>query len=100
MLPYIHKSKAFVFPSKWYEGSPLTVVEMLSFGLPCIVSDASSATEIVDDGNNGIVFGTDVERLSSVLSENLPNDNGFDSSHWSVNCHVAKLVDLFGGLDL
>jgi glycosyltransferase involved in cell wall biosynthesis len=60
MVPYIMKSKAFVFPSKWYEGSPLVVPEMLSYGLPCIVSDCSSAKEEINK-TTSLVFSNFVE---------------------------------------
>lgn len=56
MIPYILKSKAFVFPSKWYEGAPLVIEEMLSYGLPCIVRDCSSAVEYIDNYKNGIIY--------------------------------------------
>lgn len=86
MIPYIQKSKAFVFPSKWYEGSPLTVVEMMSFGLPCIVSDASSATENVRFREH--IFGS-LGELCCLLSKRLESpqfQNGFQKDDYLLNC--------------
>lgn len=42
---YMKNAKALIFPSLWYEGAPLTPIEAKSIGLPCIVSNCSSATE-------------------------------------------------------
>lgn len=66
MIPYILRSKAFVFPSKWYEGSPLTPIEMLSYGLPCIISKYSSAIEL--SKNEGVYI---YDSLSKMINTNL-----------------------------
>lgn len=40
-------SRALVFPSEWYEGMPMTMLEALAAGLPILASDLGSMTEIV-----------------------------------------------------
>ena len=45
-----------VFPSKWYEGQPLTVLEALSYGIPTIVSDVCAARDEIVDGETGLLF--------------------------------------------
>ncbi len=40
-------SRALVFPSQWYEGMPMTMLEALAAGLPILASDLGSMTEIV-----------------------------------------------------
>lgn len=52
---YMKASKVFIFPSYWYEGAPLTILEALSLGLPCIVSDGCAGKEFIDD-SNGVTF--------------------------------------------
>ena len=54
----IRKGKGLVFPSLWYEGSPLTILEMMSYGIPCIVPDRCAASEEIKDGITGYVFKT------------------------------------------
>ena len=59
-----------VFPSSWYEGAPLVIMEMLQYGIPCIVSDISSASEVIDDGKNGYIFkNNDIEALSDAMEK-------------------------------
>ena len=45
-----------LFPSKWYEGFPNTLVEAFGCGLPVIASKLGSMAEIVEDGVTGLHF--------------------------------------------
>lgn len=71
----MRKSRCLVFPSRWYEGAPLTIIEALSRGLPCIVTDCTSATEIIVDGKNGFVFPVDdLVALMKILERSLSDE--------------------------
>ncbi len=62
-------ARALVFPSVWYEGQPLTVLESLAMGTPVIVSDICAAREAVQDGITGLRFRNgDAEALASAMS--------------------------------
>jgi glycosyltransferase involved in cell wall biosynthesis len=51
------KSACFlIFPSEWYEGFPMTLVESFSHGLPVIASRLGAMAEIVEDGVTGLHF--------------------------------------------
>lgn len=50
------RCKAFICPSIWYEGTPLTILEALATGTPVIASRLGSMTESVDDKINGLLF--------------------------------------------
>lgn len=41
------ESRALVFPSEWYEGMPITLLEAMAAGLPILASDLGSMTEMV-----------------------------------------------------
>ncbi len=60
---YVKKAKAFVFCSKWYEGAPLVVVEMLLRGIPCIISDKSSAVEYARDYGGCTIYDGSLDDL-------------------------------------
>jgi len=49
-------ARALVFPSEWYEGFPMTLVEAFACGLPVIASRLGSMAEIVEDGVTGLFF--------------------------------------------
>jgi glycosyltransferase involved in cell wall biosynthesis len=46
-------SAALVFPSRWYEGEPMTILEALAAGLPVIGSRIGSIPGLVTDGTTG-----------------------------------------------
>lgn len=65
----MRRAKALVFPSLWYEGMPMAVVEALACGLPVIAGDLSAAAELVADGENGAVFASgDAGALRTALA--------------------------------
>ena len=45
---------ALLFPSRWYEGFPMTLLEAFSVGCPAVVTDIGSQAEIVRDGETGL----------------------------------------------
>jgi glycosyltransferase involved in cell wall biosynthesis len=45
-----------VFPSQWYEGFPMTIVEAYACGTPVIASRLGAMQEIVHDGRSGLHF--------------------------------------------
>lgn len=103
---YMADARALVFPSKWYEGAPLTIVEALSAGLPCVVSDCTSAIELIHDGVNGAVFYTDsfehlYMRLHELLDDGLIEEyqkninNTFNSSKYSDETHTNRLIQVY-----
>ena len=62
-------ARALVFPSVWYEGQPLTVLESLAAGTPVIVSDICAGREAVEDGVNGLWFASgNAESLAAALT--------------------------------
>jgi glycosyltransferase involved in cell wall biosynthesis len=47
---------ALIFPSIWYEGFPMTILEAFSTGTPVIASNLGSMAEIIQHGYNGLLF--------------------------------------------
>jgi glycosyltransferase involved in cell wall biosynthesis len=45
----------FILPS-YLEGSPIALLEAMSFGIPCLASDIPPHQEIITDGMNGYLF--------------------------------------------
>ena len=55
LMGYYQAASVFVHPSH-YEGYGIVVQEAASFGLPIIVSNGGSLTEVVNDGQYGLVY--------------------------------------------
>ena len=53
---WMRRAKALVFPSLWYEGQPLTVLEALSAGTPVLVSDGCAGRDSVENEVSGLWF--------------------------------------------
>jgi glycosyltransferase involved in cell wall biosynthesis len=49
-------AKLLVFPSEWYEGFPMTIIEAYACGLPVIASRIGAMAELVNEGNTGLLF--------------------------------------------
>ncbi len=56
VLVLMQQAIALIFPSIWYEGFPLTIVEAFGCGLPVIASNFGSMAEIVEAGHTGLPF--------------------------------------------
>jgi len=57
-----------VIPSRWYENSPLVLLNALASHTPVIVSDVDGMTEFVTQGENGFVFRRgSVDELEKVM---------------------------------
>lgn len=68
MLPYFERARCLIFPSIWYEASPLTPKEVMEYGIPVICSDLNAAKDFVKDGETGYVYdGTSVDALAETI---------------------------------
>ena len=99
------EARCFVFPSVWYEGSPLSVPEMQAYGIPCIVTDCSSATDTVTDGKNGFVVRANAREMAYAIRQ-LGEDEMvrelseaaygmFDGESTSEEKYVEELIRIF-----
>ncbi len=104
MEEYLYQTRALIFPSLWYEGAPLIITEMKSFGIPCIVSDATSAIEEIEDGITGYVFKSgDIDDLKSAilltkqtdLNNIQKNISKIDLNIYKMINHVNNLIELY-----
>lgn len=74
----MQNADALLFPSR-SEGLPLTVLEAMACGLPVIATRGSSLTEVIEDGENGILCKQDDVVDFSQAARKLANDEVFYS---------------------
>ncbi|WP_119462698.1 glycosyltransferase [Rhodospirillaceae bacterium SYSU D60014] len=51
----LSSARALLFPSLWFETSGLVVAEALAHGVPAIVSRATAAVDLIEDGLSGLL---------------------------------------------
>jgi glycosyltransferase involved in cell wall biosynthesis len=56
VMRHLKKCKALIFPSLWYEGFPMTILEAFSAGTPVIASHLGAMMEVVQNNDNGLHF--------------------------------------------
>lgn len=62
-------ARALVFPSLWFEGQPLTVLEAKALGTPVIVADQCAGRDEIEDGVSGLWFASgDAGALAGAMS--------------------------------
>ena len=72
------KAQALIFPSVWYEGMPMTILEAFSRSTPIIASDLGAMTTMISNGYNGFLFESgNVNDLKYCVKK-------FDALTWNV----------------
>ena len=73
----MRSARALVFPSLWYEGMPLTVIEAFAAGLPVIASGLGAMNDMVDDGRTGrLIKPGDPRALADAVKALARDANG------------------------
>ena len=102
---YIRSAKTFIFTSILFETFGLSVAEMLSYGIPCIVPDKCAAAELVRNGENGFLFESNnllslkeaIVRMENMNVYNL-SVNAFSSfpyRNYSMETHCSALLHCY-----
>lgn len=65
---HLKKTRVLIFPTLWYEGSPLTVPEVQAHGIPCIVTDCSSAIDDIVQGENGEIVKANADEMAVAIN--------------------------------
>lgn len=102
----LRAARALVFPSLWYEGQPLTVLEAKSMGTPVIVSDGCAARDDIEDGVSGLWFRSadadDLARAILAMSDDgtaAKLSRGAYSAFWAdpptIDRHIGALLKIY-----
>lgn len=64
----MEKTQALLFPSFWYEGMPMTIIESFSAGTPVIASNLGAMSSMIKNDFNGLHFkANDLESLKNTI---------------------------------
>lgn len=106
VLNELSKCKALIFPSKWYEGMPMVIIEAFSFSVPVISSKIGTMGEIIQHKVNGLLFEPgdigDLEDKIKMLSENLIDIKNLSNNarityieKYNSELNYSKLIDIY-----
>ena len=66
-LRRMHDARALVFPSIWYEGQPMAVLEAMAAGLPVVASDLGGVPEILGGAAGWLCASGDAAAWATTL---------------------------------
>lgn len=101
----LKNARALIFPTLWYEGAPLIVPEVQAHGIPCIVTDCSSAKEDIVCGENGEIVKGNTDDIAKAI-DRFKNDEYvkklsrntyrmFDENRGSEKWYVDNLLKIY-----
>lgn len=56
VIAELRAARAMIFPSIWYEGLPMTIIEAFACATPVIASNLGGMSEMISDGSTGLLF--------------------------------------------
>lgn len=65
-------ARALIFPTRWYEGQPMTIVESFAAGTPVIGTRIGNVKEMIEDGRTGLYVDMTLEDLPEKLGKLRP----------------------------
>lgn len=74
VLKLIRGAEMLIFPSIWYEGLPMTILEAFALGTPVVATDLGALHEIVRDGISGRLFEANNRDSFITIVDNLKSD--------------------------
>lgn len=69
------KSASFFIMTSRFEGMPMSLIEALSYGLPCVVSKGTNMLDVIKDHNAGWVCDNSVGSIQNALKEIIECDD-------------------------
>ena len=88
-----------VVPSTWYENTPFVVLEAFAAGVPVIASDLGGLSEVVRDGENGLLFEAGSARaLAAAIRRLVDEPDLYESLRPTPPADIAGNYEAFAPL--
>lgn len=75
ILQELRTAAALIFPSEWYEGFPMTLIESFAAGTPVLCTNIGNSADIVGKANAGYCFRLGDEADFLVKLESISDDS-------------------------
>jgi glycosyltransferase involved in cell wall biosynthesis len=106
MMRELRGARVLVFPSEWYEGMPMAILEAFACGVPTVSARLGGMREMIDDGRNGLLVAPgdsegiatrvrwlfDSEAESTELSRAARAEY---EAHYTAAANCAQLIDIY-----
>lgn len=97
-----------VLPS-YNEGLPMSILESMAYGIPCISTNIASIPEVIKDGENGyLIEPGDIESLANRIKKlilDYQKRKEFDKAsfelvneEFSLKAHISKLISMYDNI--
>jgi len=80
VIDELRTARAIIFPSIWYEGLPMTIIEAFACATPVIASNLGGMSEMISDGSTGLLADPgDAVRLAELVRWSSGNTAALDA---------------------
>lgn len=106
MDQYLKQVRAMIVTSKWYETMGLTIIEMQSKGIPCIVPNDFAGSAYIENENTGLYYNIDdmnslidciekfnCDEIIEKISKNFFNK--LDKKKFDIQQHINSLITVY-----
>ena len=88
---WYNRARVFVLPSLWGEGCPTSILEAMSYGVPCVSFGIDGLPELYEQDKHGsFVTVEDYEQLSEVIIDYLTHEHRVNERGANARQHVRK----------
>jgi glycosyltransferase involved in cell wall biosynthesis len=91
VVELLKNATLLIFPSLWYEGQPMTIIEAMACATPVIASAIGSMNELIVDGVNGFRFSSgDADALVDCVKSVLARPENHSALRLSARAHFEQ----------
>lgn len=100
-------ARCMIIPSEWYENNPLSALESICLGTPVIGANIGGIPEIIENGDNGLLFKSgDVSDLKSKIIYLWNHSTDFNQFKiaaksrikYNSNYYYSRLIQIYNSI--